>query len=136
VTSSGLKRCIASRRVSLGTSKRPSSRRWRPPEQAKRLFADVWEAPIREWLGDRTDVTVWEVLKHVLGLPKGKQTQAAQKRVVAILTSMRLGFTKHRPRMPKGRGQRRQNRYQRDDANFTKPGMTTGSHDRAGRNKP
>ena len=50
----------------------------------------------------------WEVLEHALGLAPEHQTQAAQKRVVGILTHM--GFKKCRPRTPEGR----QNRYQRD----------------------
>ncbi|HEY8442831.1 MAG TPA: virulence-associated E family protein [Xanthobacteraceae bacterium] len=79
-------------------------------EQAARFMLDAWDAPIREWLGDRTDVTVWEVLESALGLSPEKWTQPAQKRVVGILTN--LGFEKRRPRTGEGR----ENRYQRDPA--------------------
>jgi predicted P-loop ATPase len=77
-------------------------------EQAARFVVDAWEAPIREWLGDRSDVGVTEVLEHALGLPSKECTQSAQNRVVKILTH--LGFSRHRPRTPDGRKQR----YQRD----------------------
>jgi predicted P-loop ATPase len=77
-------------------------------EQAARFAVDAWEAPVREWIGDRTDINIWDVLKHALGLKREQWTQSAQKRVVGILT--RMGFEKHRPRTPEGR----ENRYQRD----------------------
>jgi predicted P-loop ATPase len=77
-------------------------------EQAARFVVDAWEKPIREWLGDRIDVSLFEVLEHALGFASERQTQPAQKRVVAILTGM--GFAKHRPRTPEGR----EHRYQRD----------------------
>jgi predicted P-loop ATPase len=79
-------------------------------EQAARFVVDAWEAPIREWLGDRTDTTIWELLEHALGLPPEAWTQSAQNRVAAILTR-RLRFDSHRPRTPDGR---RQNRYWRE----------------------
>jgi predicted P-loop ATPase len=83
-------------------------------EQAARYFVDAWEAPIREWLGDRTDVSVTEVLKHALGFFREEQwTQSAQNRVVRILTSHLLGFNKYRPRTPEGG---RKYRYQRDQS--------------------
>jgi predicted P-loop ATPase len=78
-------------------------------EQAKRIMVDLWDEPIREWLGDRNDISLSEVLEHALGLDPKHHTQSAQKRVVAILTR-RLSFAKHRPRTPEGRKQR----YQRD----------------------
>jgi putative DNA primase/helicase len=77
-------------------------------EQAARFAVDAWEAPVREWIGDRTDINIWDVLKHALGLKREQWSQSAQKRVVGILT--RMGFEKHRPRTPEGR----ENRYQRD----------------------
>jgi predicted P-loop ATPase len=76
-------------------------------EQEARFVVDAWEERIREWLGDRNDVGLSEVLE-MLGFASDRQTQAAQKRVVAILT--RMGFEKRRPRTPGGRS----NRYQRD----------------------
>ena len=66
------------------------------------------EEAVRDWLGDRIDVSLWEVLEHALGLARENWTQSAQKRVIAILT--RIGFAKHRPRTREGRKQR----YQRD----------------------
>ena len=36
-------------------------------EQAARFVIDPWEEPIREWLGDRIDVSLLEVLEHALG---------------------------------------------------------------------
>ena len=78
-------------------------------EQAARYAVDAWEEPIRGWLEDRVDVSIWEVLEHALELDPKHWTQAAQKRAVAILT--RLGFTQRRLRTPEGR---REYRYQRD----------------------
>ena len=40
--------------------------------------------PIREWLGDRTDVSVGEVLEHVFGIAKERHSQSAQTRVARI----------------------------------------------------
>ena len=40
-------------------------------EQALRLVVDPWEDSIREWVGDRTDVSVKEVLQHVFGIAAG-----------------------------------------------------------------
>ena len=77
-------------------------------EQCARFVVDVWEERVREWLGDRIDVSLSEVLEGALGLTLEHQTQSAQKRVVGILT--RMGFAKHRPRTREGRKQR----YQRD----------------------
>jgi predicted P-loop ATPase len=77
-------------------------------EQCARFVIDPWEERIREWLGDRNDISLSEVLEHGLGFTPEHQTQSAQKRVVGILT--RMGFAKHRSRTPEGRKQR----YQRD----------------------
>jgi predicted P-loop ATPase len=76
-------------------------------EQEARVVVDAWEDDVREWVGDRTDVDLSDVIKHALGLPPELQT--AQKRVVKILRD-RMGFKKHRPRTPNGR----ERRYQRD----------------------
>jgi predicted P-loop ATPase len=76
-------------------------------EQSARFAVDPWEERIREWLGDRNDVSLSEVLEH-LGFAPEHQTQSAHKRVVGILT--RMGFAKHRPRTLEGR----KHRYQRD----------------------
>jgi predicted P-loop ATPase len=63
--------------------------------QAARFKSDVWEEPIKEWLGDRKITTVRELLEHVLGLNPQKPNRSAEMRVAAILKN-RLGFSKHR----------------------------------------
>jgi predicted P-loop ATPase len=79
-------------------------------EQAKRFKRDIWYEPVADWIGERLDVGMKEVLHHALGLATTEQqTVPAQKRVAAILTL--LGFTKTRPRTPDGE---RPNRYRRD----------------------
>ena len=82
-------------------------------EQEARFVVDDWEAPIVEWLKDRADVSVGEVLVHALGIAKERHSQSAQNRVVRILTNRRLGFSKHRPRVPGAPGGR-ENRYWRE----------------------
>ena len=77
-------------------------------EQVARFVVDAWEEPIHDWLGDRTEVGLLELLQQALGLDPRQCPQSAQKRVVGVLT--RMGFTKRRPRTPEGRKQR----YQRD----------------------
>jgi putative DNA primase/helicase len=82
-------------------------------EQRARFVVDAWEEPIRKWLGDRTTATIWDVLKHALGLDRKHWTQSAQKRVAGVLT--RMGFTKRRPRTRTGKGREgREHRYERD----------------------
>ena len=79
-------------------------------EQELRFIRDDWEGPIREWIGERLDVSLWEVLQHALGFTVPRDCgQAVQKRVIKILT--RLGFTHRRPRKADGA---RPYRYQRD----------------------
>jgi predicted P-loop ATPase len=90
-------------------------------EQAARFVVDAWEEPIREWLGDRVDVGLFEVLEHALRLAPEQWTLSAQKRVIAVLT--RMGFTKCRPRTPEGR----KNLYRRDPSSV-KSDQTTGDH--------
>jgi hypothetical protein len=75
-------------------------------EQDARFVVDAWEAPIREWLGERTDVSIAEVLE---ALRLSSRDQSAQTRVSKIVTH--LGFSWHRPRTPEGR---RTQRYWRD----------------------
>jgi predicted P-loop ATPase len=77
-------------------------------EQAARFVVDAWEGPIREWLGDRIDVAITEVLERALGFACEYWTQSAQNRVAKILTQ--LGFTHCRPRTKKGR----EYRYRRE----------------------
>ena len=66
------------------------------------------EEPVREWVGDRIDVSLWDVIKHVLGFTREQCPQKFQKRVSRILG--RMGFKKARPRIL---GER-ESRYQRD----------------------
>ena len=70
-------------------------------EQAVRLVVDAWEDSIAEWLGDRTDVSVKEVLEHVFGLaPEPRRAcrgDPGRKDLEAP-----LGFKKHRPRTAEG----------------------------------
>jgi predicted P-loop ATPase len=77
-------------------------------EQDARFEVDPLEEPVREWVGDRIDVSLWDVIKHVLGFTREQCPQKFQKRVSRILG--RMGFKKARPRIL---GER-ENRYQRD----------------------
>ena len=52
---------------------------------------------IAEWLGDRTDVSVAEVLQHVFGIAK-EQSQCRSDPGRKDFGAPDLGFTKHRPR--------------------------------------
>jgi predicted P-loop ATPase len=76
-------------------------------ELKTRFKTDTWQEPIAEWLDDRKDTSIEEVLKHVFGLAPREQNRSAQMRVADILTN--LGFSKHRPR----KGLKRSNRYWR-----------------------
>jgi putative DNA primase/helicase len=77
-------------------------------EQAARFKTDVWKEPIEDWLGDRKDTSIEEVLWHALGFAPREQNHSAEIRVANILTN--LSFTKHRPR----KGGKRTNRYWRE----------------------
>jgi predicted P-loop ATPase len=77
-------------------------------EQDKRFVTDPWEELIREWLGDRNDVSLTEVLQG-LELPRREQTQSSINRVQKILTH-RMGFRRYRSPRSDGRKQR----YRRD----------------------
>jgi predicted P-loop ATPase len=79
-------------------------------EQALRFKVDEWHEPIEEWLGERTDVSVSEVLEGAWSIAQAKQTQTAKNRVAKVLTSPRLRFTKYRA----NRGGVRSNRYRRE----------------------
>jgi hypothetical protein len=74
-------------------------------EQAARFKADVWQDPIKRWLGRRKDVSISEVLRGALRIAARDQTRSAEMRVGSILTAM--GFSKYRAR----NGSERQNRY-------------------------
>lgn len=74
-------------------------------EQAVRFNIDPWQETVKQWLGDRKDTGVAEVLEHALSIT---QTRSAEMRVATILTN--LGFTKYRPNKD---GDRRR-RYRRN----------------------
>ena len=73
-------------------------------EQDRRLVIDPWEELVREWLGERNDVSLIEVLQG-LGLTKREQTQSSINRVQKILTH-RMGFRRYRSPRTAGRKQR------------------------------
>jgi predicted P-loop ATPase len=64
-------------------------------EQDTRFIVDLWEKPIRKWLGDRDEVALDDVLEHALGFPVGGAPQAAVNRAARVLT--RLEFRHFRP---------------------------------------
>jgi len=76
-------------------------------EQQARIVVDPWLPSIRDWLGDRTEVSLGEVLEHGLGLPSDHNgwPDAIVKRVVKILIDD-PGFNKARPRTTEGRQNR------------------------------
>jgi predicted P-loop ATPase len=85
-------------------------------EQAARYKTDSWQEPVEEWVGERNDVGVAEVLEQALGFAPQKQNRSAEMRVANILKN--LGFSKHRPnkkdgKRTKGGIRNRKNRYWR-----------------------
>ncbi|MGZ7132988.1 MAG: hypothetical protein ACXVH6_06460, partial [Halobacteriota archaeon] len=62
-------------------------------EQDERRARDEWELPVCEWVGQRNEVTVREVIKGALGL---SASHSAEIRVVKILKH-HLGFKQCRP---------------------------------------
>ena len=79
-------------------------------EQRARFWVDPWTEQVEQWVGDKTDVSLTEVLEGALCLIEAaKQTRSAQMRVAGILTH--LGFTRYRPRRD-GSRQRRYTRLQ------------------------
>jgi predicted P-loop ATPase len=65
-------------------------------EQDQRYHADAWHDTVSMWIGNRTEVTVAEVLEQALGFPSQSWSVGAERRVGTILT--RLKFYKDRPR--------------------------------------
>jgi len=53
-------------------------------EQAARFKADAWKEPIEEWLGERKDVSIAEVLESALGIPIREQSHSAEIRIEVI----------------------------------------------------
>jgi predicted P-loop ATPase len=79
-------------------------------EQAKRFKGDPWRGPIKQWIGQRTDVSINEVLRGALRIePTDPPDHPAEIRVADILKTM--GFKKVRARQ----GRRRPNRYRRNE---------------------
>jgi len=79
-------------------------------EQAARFQTDVWTQPIKQWLSNRNDVSLADVLQGALGIQPSAQSHSAQIRVVNILTAM--GFERYLGR----EGTRRNKRYRRNGA--------------------
>jgi predicted P-loop ATPase len=78
-------------------------------EQAKRFKGDPWKAPVKHWVGRRTDVSINEVLSGALRIePTDPPDHSAEIRIAEILKAM--GFKKVRAR----RGRERPNRYRRN----------------------
>jgi predicted P-loop ATPase len=67
-------------------------------EQSARFASDAWEERVSEWLGDRADVSLGEVLIGALGIPQESWSQNTQNRVVNIIANM--GFVKYRAGKP------------------------------------
>lgn len=76
-------------------------------EQSARLVADPWIHPVKQWLRDRNDVTLSEVLQGALGIETSDELHSAEIRVVNVLTAM--GFERYLGRT----GTRRHKRYRR-----------------------
>jgi putative DNA primase/helicase len=77
-------------------------------EQALRFKVDAWQETIEEWLGERKDTSIAEVLEHALGIAPQEVNRSAEMRVASILTN--IGFAQYRP----NRRGKRSRRYQRD----------------------
>jgi putative DNA primase/helicase len=56
-------------------------------EQAERYESDAWEDPIREYLSDKEEVTLGEVLSNGAGLSRNQHGKAEQNRAKDILTN-------------------------------------------------
>ena len=63
-------------------------------EQSERSVGDPWEQKIEEWVIDRNQIEVTDVLSGPLDMPGGHQEKRHQMRVVAILKA--LGFVRTR----------------------------------------
>ena len=69
-------------------------------EQRLRFKVDVWTEQVENWIGDKTDVSMREVLEGALGLLGANQTRSAEMRIANIFTH--LGFTRYRPHRKDG----------------------------------
>ena len=64
-------------------------------EQKLRFEVDAWSEKVNEWLVERNDVSVSEVLVNALSIPKENWSQPAQNRVAKIL--VHNGYKQYRP---------------------------------------
>ena len=72
-------------------------------EQDARVEIDVWQEPIEQWLGDREETSVSEILEHVFGIADPLQkSQRMQNRVAKILTRLQFTRTRLRNKAKKG----------------------------------
>jgi predicted P-loop ATPase len=76
-------------------------------EQALRFKGDIWDEPVKRWIGRCNDVSISEVSKGALMIKE--PSHADEIRIVAILK--KLGFEKYRSRQ----GSQRSNRYNRSN---------------------
>ena len=77
-------------------------------EQDARFEIDAWTEKVSEWLINRPDVSVGEILVGALGIPQESWSQTAQNRIAKILAHQ--GFEQYRPGK---KGQPRTPRYRR-----------------------
>ena len=78
-------------------------------EQDARFEIDAWTEKVSEWLINRPDVSVGEILVGALGIPQESWSQTAQNRIAKILAHQ--GFEQYRPGK---KGQPRTPRYRRN----------------------
>jgi hypothetical protein len=76
-------------------------------EQAARFKGDPWREPIKQWIGQRRDVSIGEVLHGGLRINPRDQSHSDYVRVAEILKA--LGFGRYMRRQ----GDERQKRYRR-----------------------
>ena len=82
-------------------------------EQKLRFKGDVWDGPIRRWIGRRNDVALREVAQDALAIKPDDLSRSDEMRIAKILNA--LGFEKYRPR----HGNQRSNRYRRIGATIS-----------------
>ena len=81
-----------------------------------RFGVDAWAETVGDWLIERADVSISEVLIGALGIPAASQSHSAEIRVAAILKSN--GFKQYRPGK---KGKSRTPRYRRETVGQGKP---------------
>jgi predicted P-loop ATPase len=85
-------------------------------EQELRFEVDPWAETVGDWLIERADVSISEVLTGALGIPAASQSHSAEIRVAVILKSN--GFKQYRPGKM---GQPRTPRYRRETVGHGEP---------------